>query len=409
MIGESLTLDQTKSNFRWVMLALCALTPPCVVTLPNLSLPPMFATISQELDLSLVEVGTVWGVVAFAGIFFAMIGGTLGDRFGTRKTLVTICLFTGLFGLLRGFAVDFNSLLVTSLLYGFAQAIIPLMLFKVIRHWFPTEQLGMASGVISAGFATGLMLGPLLSTSVILPALGGWRQVLLLYGVVSIIFSLLWLFVHPTEQHSAGTRPERLSLGQSLRHVIRLRNLWILAISGLGISACFQGFTGYFPTYLKAIGWADLDADRALAIYFLTSLVGVIPLSILSDRLRIRRGFLVVGALVMGTGIGSLSFVEGGLILLVIGVTGIMFDAFMAIYNASVLEVKGVGYLYAGTAMGLSTMIRNLGSSISPPLGNSLAVYGPSVPFLFWGGMGLFAMAMFAVSVRTRRSKSQGD
>jgi cyanate permease len=198
-------------------------------------------------------------------------------------------------------------------------------------------------------------------------------------------------------------------LGQNLRHVASLSNLWILALSAMGVSACFQGFTGYFPTYLKAIGWADLDADRALSIYFLTSLIGVVPLSILSDRFRIRRGFLVIGALVMGIGIASLGFVEGGLVLLVIGATGITFDGFMAIYNASVLEVEGVGYLYAGTALGFSTMIRNLGSSISPPLGNSLAVYGPSVPFLFWGGMGLLAMAGFALSMRTRRSKVSPD
>jgi nitrate/nitrite transporter NarK len=248
------------------------------------------------------------------------------------------------------------------------------------------------------------MLGPLLSTSVILPALGGWRQVLVFYGAIAIIVSLVWLVIHPVDQQPESSRQPRVLLGDSLRHVMRLRNVWILGIGGLGISACFQGFSGYLPTYLKAIGWADLDADHALAAFFVTSLTAVVPLSILSDRLRLRRGFLIFAALILSIGIGLLSIVDGALILLVIAATGIVFDSFMAILNASVLEVDGMSDLYAGTAIGFATMIRNLGGTFSPPVGNSLTAIGFNIPFLFWGGMGLFAVIMFAFLLRPKKS-----
>jgi MFS family permease len=163
----------------------------------------------------------------------------------------------------------------------------------------------------------------------------------------------------------------------------------------LGISGCFQGFSGYLPTYLKSIGWANLDADRALAAFFVTSLTAVVPLSILSDRLRLRRSFLIFAALVLSVGIGLLGVVEGALIVLVIAATGFVFDSFMAILNASVLEVEGVTDLYAGTAIGFAMMIRTLGGTFSPPLGNALTAFGLNIPFFFWGGMGLFAVIMF--------------
>ncbi len=386
------------------MLALCALTSMLVITLPNMSLPPLFATISEDMGLSLVQIGTVWGIMPFSGIFLALIGGTLGDRFGTRTTLFVSCLLTGLCGLLRSFALDFNSLLITSLLFGMVQATISVMLFKVIRQWFPPEQLGMASGVISAGFAGGLMLGPLVSTGWLLPALGGWRQVLLVYGGIAIAVSMAWLIVHPPRPKPTTSDAPRLSLRQSLSHVVRLRNVWILGLGGLGINACFSGFTGYLPTYLKAIGWAELDADRALAVFFLSSLIAVVPLSILSDKLHLRRGFLISGALVLATGIGSLAFVQGAMILVVVALTGLAFDAFMAILNASVLEVHDVGYVYAGTALGFASMIRNLGGTFSPPIGNSMAEITLSTPFLFWGGMGLFAVLMFVFLFRPQKS-----
>jgi cyanate permease len=403
MITNPLASHQSRGSYRWVILALCALTPLFVVTLPNMSLPPLFATISAELGLSLVQIGVIWGIGSFTGIFFALIGGTLGDRFGTRATLFAACLLTGLFGLTRSFAVDFATLLLTALLFGIVQAIIPVMLFKLAHRWFPTEQLGMASGVISAGFAAGLTLGPLLSTSVILPALGGWRQVLVFYGVISILMSGLWLLVHPPEQRNTSSQP-KVSLTDSLRHVVRLRNLWILGIGGLGISACFQGFSGYLPTYLKSIGWADLEADRALAAFFVTSLTAVIPLSILSDKLRLRRGFLIFAALVISLGIGLVGVIEGSLILLVIAATGIVFDTFMAILNASVLEVDGVTGLYAGTAIGFAVMIRSLGATFSPAVGNSLTVIGQNIPFFFWSATGLFGVFMFAFVLNSRRT-----
>ncbi|MCA9894124.1 MAG: MFS transporter, partial [Anaerolineae bacterium] len=167
------------THYRWLMLALCALTPLFVSTLPTMSLPPMFTVISADLNLTLVEIGTVWGAQSLMGIFFSLLGGILGDRFGTRRTLVSVCLLTGIFGMMRGFATDFTTLLLATILMSAFQMIIPIVIFKVIRQWMPPERLGMASGITSAGFATGLMLGPLLSTSVIMPALGGWRQVLI--------------------------------------------------------------------------------------------------------------------------------------------------------------------------------------------------------------------------------------
>ena len=95
---------QSGSGYRWVMLILAALTSMTVITLPNMSLPPMFATISRDLNLTLVEVGMVWGMVSFTGIFFALIGGTIGDRFGARSTLSAAAILTGAFGLTRAFA-----------------------------------------------------------------------------------------------------------------------------------------------------------------------------------------------------------------------------------------------------------------------------------------------------------------
>jgi predicted MFS family arabinose efflux permease len=236
------------------------------------------------------------------------------------------------------------------------------------------------------------------------PLLGGWKQLLIFYGLLGILIGVLWWILCPPRKQSEHT--PHISLLSSLRHVMQIRNTWVLGLAGMGISGAFNGFTGYLPTYLKTIGWAELDADRALAAFFFASFIAVIPLSILSDRLRLRRGFLIVSALMLALGIGSISVIEGVLLLVVIAIAGSVFDAFMAILNASVMEIDGIGLVYAGTAVGFSTMIRNLGGTFSPPVGNSLTAIGANVPFLFWGAMGLFAVAMFIFAYQPTRKSS---
>ena len=88
-------------------------------------------------------------------------------------------------------------------------------------------------------------------------------------------------------------------------------------------------------------------------------------------------------------GFGNEAWIIPGLVI-----AGLMFDAFMAIHQAAVLDLKGVG-VFAGSALGLLVMYREIGGVFSPPIGNWLAQYGEAVPFFFWGGMGLLAAVAF--------------
>lgn len=406
MSSNTVTQDNRVNNpYRWVMLLFATLTPMLVVTLPNMSLPPLFIEISRDLDMSLVEVGWAWGMTSFTAIIFGFLGGTLGDKLGTRTTLFLSCVLTGIFGAIRSLSVDFNTLLLTTLLFGLTQPAIAINVHKLIGEWFPKEQLGMANGLVSSGFATGLMLGPLISTGLLSPMLSGWRNVLIFYGIIAIVMGILWLIVHPKEETDETTQANRASLSESFGHVIRLKNVWLIGLAALGIRACILGFSGYLPTYLREIGWSALDADRTLSLFFGMSLLGVIPLTMLSDKLSIRREFLIIASLVMGLGIGSLGFTQGIWVVVAVMISGVVFDAFMAIYITAVMEVKGVGLLYSGTALGFAGMIRNLGGTFSPPIGNSLVVYGSNIPFIFWGTMGLIAAVGFMLLSSHKKNK----
>lgn len=381
------------ANYKWYILTLAALTFTFVMAIPAMSLPVLFNEIAQELDLNLVQIGWIWGIGSVMGIVVGLVGGPVSDRLGARRTLTLACASVGLIGAVRGLAWNFTTLAGAMFLLGFAQSAIPMNVHKTCGVWFAGPRLGMANGVVSVGMAFGFMLGSLLAATVISPWLGGWRHVFYLYGAVALLFSLLWW----RSQEKAGDRiaaanAPPLALAAALRRVASLPNVWFLSLATLGVTACITGMLGYLPLYLRNLGWSAANADSALALFHATSMVAAIPITILSDRLGTRKGVLQLAALLITIGVGTLVVARGALIWPAVILAGLTRDGFMALTMTAVMEIKGVGARYAGTATGFLMAWLGLGSVIAPPLGNSLAATSASAPFALWAGMALLGV-----------------
>lgn len=110
--------ERQSSSYRWVMLAMVTISGFVTMGFPTTGLSALFSEIADSLGLDLVQIGLVWGVGTVMGIFTTLMGGAFIDHFGTRRSLVVLCLATGISGALRGFAVDFWSLFLFSFLFG---------------------------------------------------------------------------------------------------------------------------------------------------------------------------------------------------------------------------------------------------------------------------------------------------
>jgi MFS transporter, ACS family, D-galactonate transporter len=400
------TTIRTDSNFRWVILAMTTLTGFIAMGFQTTSLSALFSEIAISVNLDLVQIGLVWGVSSVMGIFTTVIGGSFVDYFGTRRSLVTLCILIGITGALRGFAVDFWTLFLFSFLYGMVQPLIPMNLVKLNRQWFSSEQLGLAVGIMSAGFATGLMLGARFSATFLSPMLGGWRGVLILMGVLTVILAFVWLVIHPPVEKTEIKRPNVKLIFANIQYVTRYREIWVYAIVRFGILGLMRGVVGYVPTYLREIGWDALDADTAITVFFFVSLVSVVPLSHLSDRIKNRQIVITVGVTLMSIGTGLMFFVGDvfwGVMLAMI-IAGCFFDTCMALTSAAIAEVDGLDLTMIGSALGFAYMMQNLSSTIMPPLGNALSTFGLNVPFLLWSFSGLIAVVTL-VSYKGNKAK----
>jgi len=378
---------------KWLILVLSVLTNMINIAIPSMGMSVLADEISRSLDLSLVQVGVVWGIGSLPMILTALIGGAVGDKLGSKRILAAGSLLVGVFGAARGLANDFLSLVFLVLVIGALAPIISMNTIKTVGQWFPSRQLGLAIGVFSMGMALGFTLGGMLSATVLSPFLGGWRYVLITYGIVGALFSVPWLLVPPPPQHQllSGTQP-RASIKTSVLAVMRLKNVWLLGLSLMGFGGCVQGLLGYLPLYLRSAGWEGALADSALTLFHTVSLLFVLPISLWSDRLKSRKSLLVIAALMISLGTGLLTVASGGLVWVAVFIAGFARDAAMAIFFTMVMETRGVGGQYAGTATGLTMALSAIGSTFSPPLGNSLASWQPGAPFVLWSALALVGL-----------------
>lgn len=376
-----------ETPYRWYILTIAALTHTVAAAMPVMCMPVLFPEISNDLGLSLIQIGSIWGLLAFPALFTSLGGGMVSDRLGTRRTLILICLLTGVTGALRGFSYDGLTLGLTAFGFGLMRSMIPMSVHKTCGLWFSSRQLGLANGAVSMCMAFGFMAGSLVSAAVLSPWLGGWRHVLFLYGGLALLFSLLWLF---SKAHAADTgvsvgNSPRQSLAQTLRHVVRIKDIWLLGLAILTIGGGIQGILGYLPLYLRELGWTANAADGALAAFHGVSMICTMPFAFWSDRLGSRKRALLAATVL--TLIGGTVFALGRstpLIWLAVLLTGCVRDGFMAVFMTAIIELRGIGAAYAGTALGFVMSFSGVGNLIAPPIGNSLAPITPGLPFLCW-------------------------
>jgi MFS family permease len=400
------TQDNRPSMYKWYMLALSTLTGTFVVAITASCMPVLFKEISDDLGLSLVQIGTVWGMVTLAGVFFNIPSGVISDRFGTKTVLTVLCVLVGITGALRGLSYNFLTLTITVFLNGITRTSVPVTLTRAVGIWFKGPKLGMAMGIFTVGIGFGFLLGPLVSATVLSPWLGGWRNVMYFYGAVSVVFGILWFVI---TKEPPGDKAVSYSGGApiipSIVRVIKLKPVWLFALILLFRNGEIMSIAGYLPLYLRDKFWTTAAADGTLSIFYAASTLFAIPLTIVSDRLGLRKAVLIPALLLSVVSTALIPVAPDSMIWVLMVLGGGFIDGFMALSITMLMESEGVGMENSGIAVGIVFTMGLVGAFAAPILGNSLAVIGAGVPFYLWAGMAAIAFVLFLFFKETGRGK----
>ena len=410
------TLEKKKKvhgkNYKYFILALGCLSSMIVMGIPNTSLSILMPDISEELNLTVAQVGIIWGIGSFPAMVSGLFAGALGDKLGLKRMAIIACFLVGVARILQGLAPSFIALTLSIVLTGLVGPFLLNNMIKVIALWFNEDERSMATGMFSVGMAIGFLVGSSLSGTVLSPWLGGWRNVFNFFGVLTFLLIIPWVFSQPQSPKEAEIRAEQTSDSKSiftgLLHVIKIPEMWYIGLAGLFISGSIYALLGYLPLHLAELGWQETIADSANALIYFVGMIAVLPLSSWAEKVGKQKLFMIILACITITSFGIFSFARGNLIWVAIGILGLVRDAYMSISTMVMLKSKRLDFNHLGSASSFRMILACFGFLLSPMIGNKLAESSTSAPFIFWAAFACIGV-VFLILIPSMQSNKETD
>ncbi len=253
------------------------------------------STVQHIFNVSELEVGLLSTVFPLLFIPLAIPTGVLADKKGFKVAVTIGAVFTAFFAFLRYFASSFISLLAFQALVAVGQPFVFNSISKLVNEWFPAGERALATGLgtmsLYLGMIVSLSLTPFITTSL------GFKNMLLIYGVVSVIGALLFVSLAKEKPTPRKETEEAITESVSLKDLTKLlkvRNLVILNFLffiGVGV---FTAFATWIEKILTPQGLTMTEAGLAGGLIILGGIFGSIVIPGLSDKYMKRKPFILM-------------------------------------------------------------------------------------------------------------------
>lgn len=235
-----------------------------------MSIPPMVSTVRADLGISRTAMGLALGAWALIYIASAPPAGRIIDRIGLRRSIALGAAFVAASGFARAAAQGLGSLWLAVAVFGVGGPLVSAAAPKLIAVWFGDErERRVAVGLYTAAPALGGMSSLLLTNSVLLPWLGDWRSVVVLYSCIAVAAGLGWVVVAGLAPAVPGHASTSGPVGRGeWRRLLGSPGVQLALVLGLGSFFVNHALASWLPNVLEtdsglsptaASNWAALS------------------------------------------------------------------------------------------------------------------------------------------------------
>ncbi|RAK60393.1 MFS transporter [Phenylobacterium hankyongense] len=236
--------------------------------------------IKTDLGLSDRQLGMVFSAFVFGYAFTQPFAGRLADRFGPYKVIAVGILWwsvlTSATALIpAGYANALGLMLAVRFILGVGEAVIFPAGNRLVASWIPSQERGLANGLIFAGVGIGAGIAPPLITRVMLAH--DWRTAFQITAVIGLVALVAWMlmarekptghpWVKPAElayiasdevTQAAVDSPRLASWGS----IILNKQVALLTLSYFCFGYVAWIFFTWFFTYLSQVRGLDLKSS----------------------------------------------------------------------------------------------------------------------------------------------------
>ena len=267
-------------------------------------------SIEREFHLDHIRLGWVFSAWVLGYALFQAPSGRLADRFGPRRVLllgtVWWAVFTALTALApAGLAASLAILVSVRFLLGIGESIMYPASNRLVAAWIPTQERGLANGLIFGGVGLGAAATPPLIAYIIFHH--GWRWSMWTCALLGVIVGVAWFLMarDEPESHPWVSREEASHIAAGLPHaagdmesqslpwrtILGSKNVWVVTASYFGFCYVAYIFFTWFFTYLSVVRGLNLKAS---AVYSMLPFAAMAACSCvggwISDRLTRTHG-----------------------------------------------------------------------------------------------------------------------
>ncbi len=278
--------------------------------------PSVSPLILKESGLSLQVYSLINIAVAVAGGIAALLGG-LSDRFGRANLTIIGILISSLFAVALSLAPNITVFIILVFLLGLEEGVIFAATPALVRDFSPRLSRALGMGFWLIGPIGGGFLAQFVASQT-LHSFGTWQSQFMIAGIVGLVFSAICFFglrdlspqlrdqiISTTrEKEIVEARARNIDVEEAVKHPWRqvLRPRVLLAILGICFSLIIAtSLLAFFPIYLSSSStfhYSVADANGLVSIFSIVNVVVGVVAGYLSDRLLVRKPFMLGGALV---------------------------------------------------------------------------------------------------------------
>lgn len=429
------------TRVRWLLISwLFVLSAVAFLDRVNISIAG--GSIAAEYHLGDVQLGSIFSSFLLGYAFFQSIAGWLADQLGPRRVLAAGVLWWGVFTALTAavpvtLASPLLAFVVIRFLLGAGEAVIYPASNQFVARWIPTQERGIANGLIFAGVGVGAGFTPPLITWLMVHE--GWRFSFWMCALIGVAAGTVWLLAarDTPEQHARVSAAElaHIRAGLTLNpsdlpippavagtasatgmeahlktkvpwsRIFRNRSVLFMTFSYFCFGYVAWIFFSWFYIYLARVRGLNLKASAFYAMLPFLAMATGCPLGgLVSDWLTRRAGkrlgrcgigafgaALAAAFLLFGSNVDSARFAS----VILAGGAGALYLAQSSFWSVS----ADIGSTFSGSVSGLMNMGAQLGGALTASLTPAIAArYGWTASFLVAAALSILgSLAWLAV------------
>jgi ACS family glucarate transporter-like MFS transporter len=415
-------MEFLKTRVRWVLIFWMFIIS-AIAYLDRVNISIAGNAIQTEFGFSTVELGWVFSAFVIGYALFQAPGGRLADRFGPRLILTLGVIWWGIFTtvtalLPAGIAHALALMILVRFVLGLGEAVVYPASNRLVAAWIPSQERGIANGIIFAGVGFGAGVTPPLITFILLNY--GWRWSFYACAIIGTAAGVIWyLLARDNPKEHPWTRPaERSYIEAGLptkaameKHQTLPWGRILASKDVMAITASYftYGYVAYifftwFFIYLSKVRGLDLKASALYSMLPFLAMATCSPLGgYIADRLTKRYGVRIgrCGIAVFGIGLSAVFIalatqVESARLasLVLAGGAGALYLS-QSSFWAVTADVAGPA---AGSVSGLMNTGGQIGGAVTATLTAMIAEhYGWTASFLTAAGLCVFGSLLWLV------------